>query len=451
MASGELFDGLPEVEAPAPVGRGEVRVSRPQRDQLGWEMVDLDQLITADHPVRLVASFVAGLNLAPLYDEIDARADTPGRDAIDPALLLSLWLYATIEGEGSAREIARLARSDHAYRWLCGGVGVNHHALSDFRSTKAALIDRLLTDSVTALVADGLVSLETLAHDSVKVRAAAGSGSFRRGDRLEVLRKQMEARVAALRAEADTDPAANAKRRRAARERAARDTLERVKRAQARLAELEKAQQKRRKKDRTDRKTGEDKAVRVSTTDPEARVLAFSSGERRPGYSLQVTGEPRTLVAVGLSVHDSVDPGQVEPALDQVKARYGMSPTRFLADAGFCSKQDIAAAHKRGVEAIIPSTNESRLGEAAYATTYKNSMPGIAAWRERMAKPEIKALYRLRCQIECVFAHMRNRGFRLLHLRGKEKVRGEALLHLLAHNMVCGARLRLARQAALAA
>jgi transposase len=451
MAGEELFDGLPEASAPAPTWRGEVRVSRPHRDQLGWEMMDLDQLISADHPARLVASFVAGLDLSPFYDEIDARADTPGRDAIDPALLLSLWLYAAIEAEGSAREIARLARSDHAYRWLCGGVGVNHHALSDFRSTKAAMIDRLLTDSVTALVADGLVSLETLAHDSVKVRAAAGSGSFRRGDRLEVLRKQMEARVAALRGELESDPAAGSKRRRAATERAARDRLERIKRAQARLAELEKARQKRRKKDRTDPKTGQDKAVRVSTTDPEARIVAFSYGERRPGYSLQVTGDPTTLVAVGLSVHDSVDPGQVEPALDQVEARYAMRPTRFLADAGFCSKQDIAAAHARGVEAIIPSNNEGRLGDLAYATTRKNHLTGMAAWRERMVKPEIKALYRLRCQIECVFAHLRNRGLRFLHVRGKEKVRGEALIHLLAHNMVCGQRLQLARQAALAA
>jgi transposase len=410
-------------------------------------MVDLDQLIAPDHPVRLVASFVESFDLALLYQEIRARSEGPGRDAIDPALLLALWLYATVDGVGSARELARLCTRDLPYRWLCGGVGVNYHALSDFRSGHVAFIDRLLTDSVTALAADGLVSLEQLAHDSVKVRASAGSSSFRRGARLAKLREEMEARVAFLHDELDGAPDASAKRKRAAQGRAARERLERCKKAQERLAQLEAARARQRKKDRVDPKTGKDKAVRVSTTDPSARIIALSSGERRPGYSLQITGDPKTLVAVGLSIHDGVDFGQIRPALEQVEARYGVRPATMLADCGFCDKADIAFAHEQGVTTVIPSNNAARLGGLAYDTTYRNSMPGITAWRQRMVKPETKNLYKLRCQIECVFAQMRNRGLRLLRLRGKEKVRGEALLHLLAHNMICGARLRLAAQA----
>lgn len=424
-----------------------MRVSRPARDQLGWEMVDLDQLIAPDHPVRLVVSFVESFDLSALYEEIGAREDGPGRDAIDPALLLGLWLFATIDGVGSARELARLCTRDLPYRWLCGGVGVNYHALSDFRSGHVAFMDRLLTDSVTALAADGLVSLEQLAHDSVKVRAAAGSSSFRRGARLGELREEMAARVAFLRDELDAAPDASAKRKRAAQARAARERLERCEKAQERLAELEAARAKQRKKDRVDPKTGKDKPVRVSTTDPSARIIALSSGERRPGYSLQITGDPKTLVAVGLSIHDSVDFGQIGPALEQVEARYGVRPAIVLADCGFCTKADIAFAHEQGVTAIIPSNDQARLGDLAYDTPYKNTMTGIAAWRERMVKPETKELYKLRCRIECVFAHMRNRGLRLLRLRGKQKVRGEALMHLLAHNMICGARLRLVAQA----
>jgi transposase len=128
MTTTGLFDDLPEAEArrQAETNAAAVRVSRPARDQIGWEMVDLDQLVSADHPVRLVVSFVANLDLSPLYSAIQARADGPGRNAIDPALLMGLWLFATVEGVGSARELARLCTQDLPYRWLCGGVGVNH-------------------------------------------------------------------------------------------------------------------------------------------------------------------------------------------------------------------------------------------------------------------------------------------------------------------------------------
>ena len=173
MSSNGLFPDLPTTEpvaAPA-IQPGDPRVARPDRTSLGWEMVDLDQLVATDHPVRLVAAFVATLELGPLYHAFKARTHGPGRDGIDPALLLALWLYATIEAVGSARELARLCERDLPYRWLCGGVGVNHHALSDFRVDHGQLLDKLLTDSVTALAADGLIQMQRLAQDGVKLRA----------------------------------------------------------------------------------------------------------------------------------------------------------------------------------------------------------------------------------------------------------------------------------------
>jgi hypothetical protein len=127
MTTTGLFDDLPEAEArrQAETNAAAVRVSRPARDQIGWEMVDLDQLVSADHPVRLVVSFVASLDLSPLYSAIQARADGPGRNAIDPALLMGLWLFATVEGVGSAGAGAAL-HAGSTLSWLCGGVGVNH-------------------------------------------------------------------------------------------------------------------------------------------------------------------------------------------------------------------------------------------------------------------------------------------------------------------------------------
>jgi hypothetical protein len=177
-------------------------------------------------------------------------------------------------------------------------VGVNHHALSDFRSSHVELLDRLLTDSVTALVADGLVSLEQLAHDGMRVRASAGASSFRRGDRLSKIRAEMEDRVKTLRAELESAPDASQKRKLASAARAAAERLGRCQKAQQRLREPEAARAKQPKKKRIDPKTGKDKSVRVSLTDPEARVIPMAAGEYRPAYNIQISCDPDTLVGL---------------------------------------------------------------------------------------------------------------------------------------------------------
>src|SRR6202453_4628760 len=163
---------------------GEARVVRPDRRQLRWDMIDLEGLLAADHRARLVWSFVESLDLSPLYDQVLARGGEAGRAGGDAAVLLSLWLYATIEGVGSARELDRLAQSDVAYRWLAGGVPLNYHGLADFRGDSVEFLDRLLTQSVTALIAEGLISLDEIAVDGTKIRASASRKSFRTGEKL---------------------------------------------------------------------------------------------------------------------------------------------------------------------------------------------------------------------------------------------------------------------------
>lgn len=240
MSGTDLFEELAEQPAPKPAtSPGAPRVQEPRRDEPSWQVVDLDALIALDHPARLVWSFVTSLELGELYAAIKACTHTVGRTPIDPRLLLALWLYAVIDGVGSAREIVRLCQRDLVYRWLCGGVSVNYHALSDFRSDHEAVLDRLLTDSVTALVKDGLISLERLAQDGVKVRAAAGAASFRRHGRLTVIREQMAERIEQLRSELESDAAAGQGRKQATRLRAATEREERCRKALVRLRELE--------------------------------------------------------------------------------------------------------------------------------------------------------------------------------------------------------------------
>ena len=243
-----------------------------------------------------------------------------------------------IDGVGSAREIVRLCQRDLVYRWLCGGVGVNAHALSDFRSDHEAVLDRLLTDSVTALVKDGLISLERLAQDGVKVRAAAGAASFRRQGRLTAIREQMAERIEQLKSELESDAAAGQRRKQAARLRAATEREERCRKALVRLRELEIEREARKPKgDPKDKK-----AVRASTTDAEARVMKMPDGGFRPAYNVQVAGDPDSQVIVGVAIDTrGCDLGQLRPMLEQLQDRYGRTPSWYLADGGFRQFADI--------------------------------------------------------------------------------------------------------------
>jgi hypothetical protein len=196
---------------------------------------------------------------------------------------MALWLYATIEGVGSARELERLAQSDVAYRWLAGGVPVNYHGLADFRVEQVEVLDRLLTQSVTALIGEGLVSLAEIAVDGAKVRASASKESFKTSVKLLKIEAAVAERLAALKQELADDPGASSRRRQTARERAGRDVQARVARARAALERLE-AERKSRAKTHA-RDEARKKAPKASTTDPEARCMRFPDGAIRPAYN----------------------------------------------------------------------------------------------------------------------------------------------------------------------
>src|SRR4051794_15375124 len=173
------------------------RLLVPQRQQLLSAMT-IDELLEPDHPARAVWSYVEGLDLTPLYDRIRARGSVAGRPAIDPRLLVALWLYATLSGFGSARELADLCLRHDAFRWLAGGVSVNYHTLADFRTDHPEFTERLLTQSVEVLRQQGLIDLGRIAQDGMRVRASAGAASFHRRATLERLLQEAQAEVRRL-------------------------------------------------------------------------------------------------------------------------------------------------------------------------------------------------------------------------------------------------------------
>ncbi len=238
---------------------GAPRLQRPNRRQLELRPSDLESLLPPEHRARIVWEFVEGLDLSPLYEKIRAGEGHAGRSPVDPAIHMALWLYATVEGVGSARAVARLCQEHDAYRWICGGVSVNYHSVADFRVDHAEFLDTVLTESVAALMAEDLVDLNRVAQDGVRVRASAGASSFRRKKTLEECLKEAEEQVETLRKELEEDPGLHSRRGQAARERAAQERKERIAKA---LAHIPDAESKKKAKDK-------DKA-RVSTTDPEA-------------------------------------------------------------------------------------------------------------------------------------------------------------------------------------
>ncbi len=324
---------------------------------------------------------MAGLDLAPLYDRIRATEGHPGRPPIDPAILTALWLYATLEGVGSARALDRLCTEHDAYRWLAGGVSVNYHTLAAFRVDHGELFDRLLTESVAALIAEGLVSLVRVAQDGVRVRASAGGGSFRRADALGRALVEAETQVAALRAELEDDPGATSRRVAAARERAATERVERVRRALAKLPALDA-----RKAKPTYR--GPKTAPRVSTTDPDAPFMKMSDGGFRPAYNGQLATDTKSQIIVGLDLAPTTDPEQLGPMVDQLARRYGRAPAEHSSTAaiGTCPSSP-GSPHPT---AARPSTCRSldRATRPAIPTcpataTPPRSSPGGPGWAPR--------------------------------------------------------------------
>jgi transposase len=472
----------PEQPASRQPARGAPRLRSPERRQIELRAVSLDELIAADHRARFVWAFAERLDLTPLYQAIKSTEGRPGHPAADPRLLLALWLYATVEGVGSARELDRLCREHVGFQWLCGGVSLNHVTLAEFRVAHGAVLERLLIDSFAAMLRTGQASLDRIAQDGMRVRAAAGAASFRRLGSLARCREAAAARLKQLRAELDADPGALTRRQAAQRERAARERQQRVEAAAAALAKLT-----RRRADppaadppaadppppdppaavqspaapepspaappaavpSTDRSEGAVKRKpaepRASTTDAEARVMKMADGGFRPAFNVGFATDTRSGMIAGVALDNhGTDMGKLSPMSDKLAADYGRRPAEHLADGGFVALDDIERLGGLGVAVFAPPPKPRQAGRDRYAPLPSDE-PGVAAWRTRMGQDAAKSVYKERAATaELANAQCRNRGLLRFLVRGVEKARAVTLLHALAHNMTCTLRLQAA-------
>jgi len=348
--SGEFRpDQIPPPDALPP---GTPRLRWANRRQVEFRACAWNDLLPDDHQARIVWNFVEGLDVSPLLERIQSVVGEAGRSAIDPRILTALWLYATLRGIGSARELDRRCgeKGEVPFQWICGGVSVNYHTLSDFRTQHAEWLDGVLTRSVAALLEQELVEMDRVAQDGMRVRASAGASSFRRKPTLEECLADAKSQVEALKTELESDPAAASRREQSARKRAAEERRDRV---QAALERIPAAEAKKKK--------DEKEKARVSTTDPEATVMKMGDGGFRPAFNVQFATDTKTQVITGVDVTNcGSDQGEMLPMVEQHQERYDKAPGEYLVDGGFAKKDDI--------EQLDPSPDDdTSAGTTVYA------------------------------------------------------------------------------------
>lgn len=439
MADDELFEDLPETPvATRSNAAGGARVREPVRDQIELRAVDLDSLIGADHPVRAFWIYVQRLDLRDIEDAIKAREHTPGQAPPSPRLLLALWLYAVSEGVGSARALDRLCECHDAYRWLCGGVSVNYHGLADFRVAHPELLDRLLIEHVAALSAAGIIDLDEVAQDGLRVRAAAGASSFRREKTLQKELEKATSLIEQLKQEQDSDHEASNRRIKAARERAALERQQRVEAALAKQQELKAERERRAKTNKA--QVAKQREPRASTTDAEARNMKMADGGFRPALNCQISTAAAGQIVIAVDVDTTgSDRGLVRPMLDEIQRCYGRRPNRHLVDGGFNKNDDTEWAASNRVDIYGPPVNSKHKTDC-YAPRPDDG-PGVAAWRKRMDSPQGKDIYKRRSMHECINARFRQWGLSQFTVRGSRKVTTVLRWFALAHNILAGNRL----------
>jgi transposase len=395
------------------------------REQMRMAIFDLEQVLPQEHQARAVWAYVERLDLSKFYDAIRSREGKAGRPAVDPRIYLALWIEATLDGVGSSRKVAHLCQYHLAYQWICGGVPINYHSLSDFRNVATDLLKGLLQQSVKRLIGAGLVQIKQVSQDGMKVRASAGASSFRTRGKLEELARQQVERLAR---EIEDDGGASDTREQRARTEADQDRSERIKRA---LEEMEDAEA--RKRSNNGKKKSE---ARTSATDPEARVMKMPDGGYRPAFNIHIATDVESMVVLAVEVNnEGTDLHAMLPLAEQIEAGYGAHPEEWLADGGCTSVDNIEKMSERGCKVIAPVRQRTNPDNKP-SDPRPGDSEAIMEWRARMETEQAKETYKRRgATSECVNAHFRNQGLLRFLVRGAQKALAVALMHAITSNM----------------
>ncbi len=430
------------------------KLRHPERSQISFYYGAIDDLISHDHPVRLVWEFVKKLDLSAFHDKIRSRQGARGASAFDPRMLLALWVWATLHAVGSARELERLCKEHLTYRWLCGGLEPNHHSLSDFRTSHVEELEELLINTVATLLNEEIVTMECVAQDGMRVRASAGSSSFRRKETLERLREEARQQIEQLRQELKSNASCSSKRQKAAQLRAARENQEKIENALKQFEEIKKMEDlekmsEPKNEDETrppetpegaDEKASskKKKEPRASTTDPEARVMKMPDGGFRPAYNCQFITDKESGMILGADVVNSgSDSGQMSPMLEKLEQAYGKRAQEILVDQAYVQSHDeIVIVQKSGTTVYAPKKPQRPAPKKRSKSWAAKRPEQVKEFENRMEEDEAKEKLRKRGEVaELVHAQARERGLWQFPVRGREKAKGITLLYAVTHNI----------------
>ena len=430
--------GLPIRPAP--------RIYSPDRSLVDPNPKTIDELIPRDDKARVIWRLVEDLDLTPLYQEIKSVEGHAGRPAIDPRILVALWLYATDEHIASAHELARRCTDCDPYKWICGGVHVNYHTLADFRVEHPQWLAEQVITNIAALRAEGLASLDTLGQDGMRVRANAGNDSFKKAEKLSQLLEEAQQQWDQLQEKFEQADDLSPRQHRA-QERAARERIERIKQAQEEVKKVAKQREKRKK--------GEGETARASTTDPEARRMKMGDGGYRPAYNVELATDLDSLVIVAADVINvGSDSGQMEPMVQRIESEQERlsEDTEYYVDGNFATQDDLQSVGQRGMTVFAPvkeAARQQQVGKNPYARR-RGDKEHVGAWRVRMGTPEGQEKYKQRSKTEFPNAVCRNRGLQQFLVRGLQKAKSVVLWHVLLHNLFRMVALRAERAQAVA-
>jgi len=315
------------------------------RQQLMMRPVDVERLVGEDHPVRAIWEMLGQVELGGFEQGIQAVEGRAGQARLSPRLLASLWVYAYSEGISSARELSRMTEYEPGCQWLTGMATVNHHTLSDFRVGFKDGLDGLFIQILGLLSADGLIELKQVMQDGTKIKANAGKDTFRREERLREHLRLAEKQIQEM-----GDPRSDAISQRVfrAQERALKEKKEKLELA---LRELKKVRQSKSEKEKIE--------ARVSTSDPEARIMKNGDGGDAPGYNVQISTDAAHGIIVDMEVvQGASDWDQLIPAVDRIEKTCG-TVNQVIADAGYTSRENIEAMVERQVDLIGPVPDKS--------------------------------------------------------------------------------------------
>ncbi len=419
------------------LGHGKPRLLHPNRHQIEFNIQALDQLIPDNHRAKLVWKFVNNLDLSQYLKNIKSVEGSVGRSAIDPKILVALWLYATIEGIASAHTLGRYCVEHSAFAWICGNVKVGRKTLSNFRAEQGDLLNDLLAQSVAMMLHKGLISITEIGQDGMRVRTNAGSSSFRKLKTLKQHYKAAKEYVAKLQKEMVENPSKVAARREREKLRRARVNEAKFKAAIDEMKTFQKEANESRKRQRKKLLTRKEKQkLRTSTTDPTARKMKMGDGGFRPAYNVQfaTTVKGQAIVAVSV-INKGSDYNQLVSMFKKVVEKYKIIPKSWLADNGYNNHSEIEHLENEGCETYIP-VKQSKTDKDPFVPK-KGESKILGNRRKRMGTEEGKKKYKLRPQTaEFPNAEARNRGMQRFLVRGAEKALNVSMIFALTHNLL---------------